>query len=582
MELVIAVDIGSSSVRCSAYSLEKGGTVSSLDNCLTSRAVRSVQPNTGKIQLQIPENGNQKELFDIVDECIDELLEILRKEFKQIHIVGIGISSFVMNLVGIAADGSIVGSEASISYACNAPQVAQQCRNLRSRLCEDDIQSLYQNTGAPIHSAYAISQFLDIYGTDDNPNNKIVRESVHKWQTLASICLCRWTGETFLPISLSEASWTGLLNFRTCQYEQRALDVLPEDCQKALPPLADFSDETHPQLQLGIQETRYRDGGKNQYWERWPELRGTHQKGGKGCRLFLGLGDGACANIGSKCSTTSRIAVTIGTSAAARICLPLAVCGSTDTPSDTIQIPKGLFCYRINRSYVLVGGALTDGGSVIEWVSNLLNLSSPQALNECLEKVENLVEEDYICSCEGQSTSSSFTVIPFLSGERSTGFRDNATCAMLGISRDTSSLHMVKSCLEGVTLRLNAILKLILKSVKEYEKAELKPCVVASGKALESNALWRQLLSDCSGLEVIMDKDTQEGTSRGIALAIAVALQTWNASTSGESSDVSSKAFTEEMLRPSIHCKPNQSGKSYWRQAEVSQEAFLEVVSPLY
>jgi gluconokinase len=78
-------------------------------------------------------------------------------------------------------------------------------------------------------------------------------------------------------------------------------------------------------------------------------------------QLFLGIGDGACANIGSKCLTGSRIAVTIGTSAAAWVCL------RSGLSSSIITVPNGLFCYRVDKSHILVGGgALTDGGSVIE------------------------------------------------------------------------------------------------------------------------------------------------------------------------------------------------------------------------
>jgi len=90
----------------------------------------------------------------------------------------------------------------------------------------------------------------------------------------------------------------------------------------------------------------------------------------KNATLLLGLGDGACANIGSKCSVAGRIACTVGTSAAVHVCLPLKY------PDASIHVEKGLFCYRIDRVHVLVGGALTDGGSVFEWIAKLLNLES--------------------------------------------------------------------------------------------------------------------------------------------------------------------------------------------------------------
>jgi gluconokinase len=139
-KVVITVDIGSSSVRCSAYSLrdaegrnEGGGltNVQALDNCFTSRTVRSVQPNTGKIHLSASENDSRKSLMENVDDCIDELLEILRQTQESFQVVAVGFSCFVMNMVGVDKEGSVVGEEASISYACNSPTVAECCRKLR-------------------------------------------------------------------------------------------------------------------------------------------------------------------------------------------------------------------------------------------------------------------------------------------------------------------------------------------------------------------------------------------------------------------------------------------------------------------
>jgi gluconokinase len=95
---------------------------------------------------------------------------------------------------------------------------------------------------------------------------------------------------------------------------------------------------------------------------RWPELAAA--------RIFLPLGDGACANLGSDCGLVSRsggqgglsvgadsplprrVTVTVGTSAAVRVVLP--------APPE--RVPLGLWCYRIDEARVLLGGALTDGG----------------------------------------------------------------------------------------------------------------------------------------------------------------------------------------------------------------------------
>lgn len=62
-----------------------------------------------------------------------------------------------------------------------------------------------------------------------------------------------------------------------------------------------------------------------------------------------------------------RIAVTVGTSAAIRIVLPLDIMKSA-------EVPRGLWCYRISEKHVLLGGALSDGGSMFRWLHESLNL----------------------------------------------------------------------------------------------------------------------------------------------------------------------------------------------------------------
>lgn len=432
-----------------------------------------------------------------------------------------------------------------------------------------------------------MAQLRHFYNNRDADLNKDV---VYKWQTIASACLSRWTGCTALPISYSEASWTGLLNFRTCQYESTMLELLPPECIAALPDLADYDGDSldidskdnvdghlSKILRNGIPNNvpSGETGTKNNpYWSRWPALRGA--------RLFLGLGDGACANIGSKCSTACRIAVTVGTSAAARVCLPLPIMpfDLEERANHALFVEPGLFCYRIDRSHVLVGGALTDGGSVVEWASQLLNLpTSSTAFEECLKEVERLLNQDYDYTSK-QTTpqqQNPLVVAPFLSGERSTGFRSGATMSILGLTQETTPAAFLKGCLEGVTLRINAIVRLIHSMIRNcprgyFSSVDGDPVrIICSGNALEMNKLWRQMIADCSGLDVILDEETQEGTSRGVVKLIQRALL---------EDDIS--MYETEPIEAASLIKPQEKGACYWENSRQSQELFIDTVSPLF
>lgn len=513
-DVILALDIGSSSIRCTAYESNRNDDVQfslqALSGCSASSQRQSVQPNSGKIRLfdHHDDDVMKPALLDTVDELVEQVLGQLRTSSTSFQVVAVGVSSFVMNLVAVdATTGRLLGNECTVSYACNSAAAVQQCQQLRNDTSNVRLQELYQATGAPLHTAYAIPQLRALHQNDDD-TAMVLSSTPHIWQTLASHCIARWTGRLSLPITYSEASWTGLLNVDTCTYDSMALDFLPTTCREALPPLADYHDYIS-----GIPQHKDTNDTSivHSYWERFPELRTA--------KLYLGVGDGACANVGSKCTLANRIAVTIGTSAAARMCLPLH---SNSEFSFDISTCQGLFCYRIDRNHVLVGGALTDGGSVVEWAREFLNLHSEQDFEQCLQEIQALEKEELDRFTSNSNTSSPLLLmVPFLSGERSTGFRDGATGAVLGLTRETSSAAFFRSCFEGVTFRLKAVLDLL---VACHPGEKEKPIVIASGKAMENNDYWRQMIADASGLSMVFDKETEEGTSRGVARLVALSL----------------------------------------------------------
>jgi gluconokinase len=466
-----------------------------------------------------------------------------------------------------------------------------------SSLGAEKLFEIYQRTGAPLHTSYAMPQLRAFYG---NKDNEAIAKTIDKWATISSICLYRWSGrpQIQMPISYSEASWTGMLNFRTCSWDDQMVDLV-ETCDGVvqytdimlvdeeytegidlLPPLADF-DAALPFLREGI--PRFNDdGSENIYWERWPELRAYP------VNLFLGVGDGAAANIGSKCSGFStsanqgsqRIAVTVGTSAAARVCLNLPLTLYPGIADRNITIPPGLFCYRVHRDRILVGGALTDGGSVIEWARSLLNLNSNESFDACMAQISKVYELERAVTESSLAMRGDITMIPFLGGERSTGFRGGAKGCISGLTRETTPNDVMYTCLESVVLRICCILELIREVCTPQCAEELSPntCViVASGKALERNTLWRSMLADCSSMDVVTDLDSSEGTSRGVAMLVAASLQ------QAEQCDYfATFNNVDEALHIAGIEKTNSAASVYWKRAKLSQESLIEVIAPTW
>jgi gluconokinase len=185
--------------------------------------------------------------------------------------------------------------------------------------------------------------------------------------------------------------------------------------------------------------------------------------------------DGVCSNLGAGCVGPDRAALMIGTSGAMRILY------ETERP----QPHDGLFMYRVDERRVCEGGALSDGGNLYAWLERTL-----------VERGE--ARDDH-----------GLTFLPFLGGERSTGWDPHQTGALLGLTFDTTPADIRRAALEGVGFRFAAIADL-LPDVDE---------IVATGGALLKDREWVQLLADALARPVTLS-GVGEASLRGAAVAV--------------------------------------------------------------
>ncbi len=103
------------------------------------------------------------------------------------------------------------------------------------------------------------------------------------------------------------------------------------------------------------------------------------------------------------------------------------------------------------------------------------------------------------------------TVLPFFSGERSTGWNDSARAAIVGMNLSTRPIDILQASLESVCYRFAAI----------YERltAELpgNARIIASGGAILHSQVWTQMMADVIGVPVAASA-VQEASSRGAAM----------------------------------------------------------------
>jgi gluconokinase len=264
--------------------------------------------------------------------------------------------------------------------------------------------------------------------------------------------------------STSMISASGLWDQNANDYDREILAALPITQDQLAP--VDTMDE--PQTKLS-----------DQFAGRWPEL--------DGIPWFPALGDGACDNVGSGCTERDRYALMVGTSGAMRAC----------ARADSIAIPTGLFCYRLDRKRFVLGGALSNGGEVFAWMRRTLQLPEANELERQLAELQ-----------PGQH---GLTILPLFAGERSTGWRADARAAITGLAVSTTPIEILHAALESVALTFRDVYELMLSSLGAPKE------VIASGGGLLHSPSWTKMMADTLSHTVIPCLEP-EATSRGAAL----------------------------------------------------------------
>jgi gluconokinase len=278
----------------------------------------------------------------------------------------------------------------------------------------------------------------------------------------------RLFGRTLCTVSM--ASGTGLLDINACAWDREVLQAVGVR-EDQLTALGDVKDAL--------------TGLRGDYARRWPAL--------KDLPWTPPVGDGACSNLGSGCATPERIAVMVGTSGAMRV-----VC---ETPR--VDIPWELWCYRADRRRVVLGGALNDGGNLVDWCRRTLQLGPPEQVERELAAME--------------PDAHGLTFLPFLAGERSPGWNAHARGSIAGLRLDTKPIEILRAAMEAVALRFELIRGAICASFPQAK------AIVATGGGLRESPAWAQIHADAFGRSILPSAEP-EASARGAALLTLEAL----------------------------------------------------------
>lgn len=298
---------------------------------------------------------------------------------------------------------------------------------------------LHDRTGTPIHPM--------------SPLTKLVWMREHgvrarRWVGVKDLVLHALTGEW--ATDRSSASGTGLLDIRAGEWDTEGLALAGIDAEQ-LPRLVDATERVGD--------------------------------------VVVGAGDGPLANLGLGAVLPGVAACSIGTSGALRLIV--------EDPATT----ERTFCYGLTPGRWAVGGAITNGGLVLEWLTRLFGTDAETLLAE---------------AARVPAGAAGLRMDPYLFPERAPHWDARAEGGLQSLQHRHTRGHVVRAALEGVCRQL----ALVLESLRDagYAVREIR----ASGGFARS-ALWKQILADQLRMPVGFTA-SREGSAFGAALLGMAAL----------------------------------------------------------
>jgi gluconokinase len=364
------------------------------------------------------------------------------------RIRGVALDTFASSLVGVAEDRG--ARTPCFTYADS--RCANQVMQLRQDLNELEVQ---QHTGCRLHTSYLTPRLKWLHDTDPDTFG-----AVRHWMSLGEYVYLRLLGVT--AAGTSTAAWTGMLDRRTGNWDSELLDA----CGVSVEQLSEIRNPDRP-----IDDVDQAVG------RRWPALADAV--------WFPVVADGFSSNVGAGARDESTVALSAATSGAMRVLV-------TGVPK---KLPAGLWCYRVDASRSLLGGALNDVGRAISWLTAILQISPEFDLNESL-----------LARPEPDAP----LVMPFFSGERSTGWAADARTIFSGVSAATTAAMLFRGTVEGVAVSYARIAEQLHDVAGETRQ------IVASGRVTQDLPALLQVLADVlqtQVIPVIMKRVTLRGTA---------------------------------------------------------------------
>jgi gluconokinase len=458
MDYFIGIDLGTSSTK--ALAMGSGGE--SLG--VASQAYPAISDMEGQ---------HEEDPDTIFAAFIKVLAQIVHEVPLPYRLAGISFSAAMHGLVALDSNGRPLTR--LITWAdTRAASVAASFKGTPTA------KRIYQSTGTPIHPMSPLCKLLWLKETDPGlfgRAEKFVSIKEYVWYRLFDV----------FEVDHSIASATGLFDTASLKWSELALQTA------AIGP---------DRLSLPVPVTYQRKGLPLATRERLGLTEDVP--------FIIGAGDGCLANLGSGVVSPGEASLTIGTSGAVRATTPL---WKTDAE-------QRLFSYLLTDQYYVTGGAINNGGNLLQWFTGLLKPvplpgqdgRSPGHDSHPSDDLDTLLNRAFALP----AGAGGLLFLPYLHGERAPMWDADARGAFIGLRSYHRQEHLLKAVTEGICYALYDIFTILEEVIGPMD------IVYASGGFTRTQA-WVQQIADLFGKPVRLTEEA-DASATGAALLGMLAL----------------------------------------------------------
>ena len=431
-EVVLGVDVGTTAVKVGAF----------------DSLGRRYASAHGGYQLHEPRPGLAEQ---DPDEIVERSLAAIREAGSMARDRGARVAGLCLS----AAMHGLVALDAHDRPLCRLITWADTRAYEEAERLAADHPELHDRTGTPLHPMSPLAKLVWFRKQD-----RAVFDAARRWVGLKELITARLTDGWVIDHSC--ATGTGLLALATLDWDPEALalaDVTATQLSAPVPAMANLRLSPAGARATGL---------------------------APGTPIVIGAGDAPLANLGLGAVDPGTLACSIGTSGALRLIVEQAV----------VDRDHRLFCYAFVPGRWLIGGAISNGGAVLEWLGRALGEADPRRL---------LAEAAAV-----PAGSDGLVMLPYLLSERAPFWSALPLGAYVGLKHSHGRGHLVRAALEGVCQQLALVLASLRAAGNEVHEAR------ATGGFARS-PLWRQMLCDALCLPIGFAA-SEQGAAFGAAL----------------------------------------------------------------